>query len=77
MNKKRAIQNTLARLGMQAKPTQIVAALALHGIILSERLVRAVLMEMLKTTQNYQPRQRESSRTFPPQKVMPRRGNRS
>jgi NAD(P)H-dependent FMN reductase len=44
----RAIQNVLARLGMQASPAQVVAALADIGIVVNEVLVRQVRVEMLK-----------------------------
>jgi hypothetical protein len=48
MNKTRAMQNTLARLGMQASPKQVVAALAEFGIDVNGGLVRQVKVEMLK-----------------------------
>ncbi len=44
----RAVQNTLARLGMQASPAQVVAALAEFGIDVDEGLVRHVKVDMLK-----------------------------
>jgi hypothetical protein len=44
----RAIQNTLARVGMQASPEQVVAALADLGILVNEALVLQVKMRMLK-----------------------------
>jgi hypothetical protein len=44
----RAIHSTLARLGMQARPAQVVAALADLGIVVNEALVRQVKVEMLK-----------------------------
>ena len=47
-SKARAIQNALARLGMQASPEQVVAALADLGIVVNEALVRQVKVEMLK-----------------------------
>jgi hypothetical protein len=43
-SKTRAIQNTLARLGMQASPEQVVAVLAEFGIDVTEALVRQVKM---------------------------------
>jgi hypothetical protein len=46
--KKRAVENTLFRLGMQAKPEEVVAALARLGIEVSEGLVRQVLFDLLK-----------------------------
>ncbi len=48
MSKKRAIQNVLARLGMQASNKEVVAALATVGIGVPEGLVRQVKVEMLK-----------------------------
>jgi hypothetical protein len=48
MSKTRAIQNTLGRLGMQASPKQVVAALADFGISVNERLVSQIKVEMLK-----------------------------
>jgi hypothetical protein len=48
MNKKRAIQNALARLGIQASSKQVVAALADIGIAVSEELVRRVKFELVK-----------------------------
>ncbi len=48
MSKKRAIQNALARLGMQASNKEVVAALAVVGIGVPEGLVRQVKVEMLK-----------------------------
>lgn len=47
-SKTRAIQNALARLGMQASPEQVVAVLAGFGIVVNEALVRRVKVEMLK-----------------------------
>jgi len=44
----RAIQNTLARLGMQSSPAQVVAFLASFGIDVNEGLVREVKVDMLK-----------------------------
>jgi len=44
----RAIQNTLARLGMQASPKQVVAALGEFGIDVNEGLVRQVKLKTLK-----------------------------
>lgn len=48
ISKARAIQNTLARLGMQASPEQVIAALAEFGIDVNEGLVRQVKMDTLK-----------------------------
>jgi hypothetical protein len=43
-----AIQNALARLGMQARPAQVVAALAAFEIDVTEALVRQVKVQMLR-----------------------------
>ena len=48
ISRTRAIQNTLARLGMQASSKQVVAALAEFGIDVNEGLVRQVKVDMLK-----------------------------
>ena len=48
ISKAKAIQNALARLGMQASPEQVVATLAGFGIDVSEGLVRQVNVDMLK-----------------------------
>jgi hypothetical protein len=48
VSKKRAIQNMLSRLGMQASNKKVVAALAAVGISVPEGLVRQVKVEMLK-----------------------------
>jgi hypothetical protein len=48
VSRKRAIQNTLGRLGMQASNKEVVAALAEIGIGVTEGLVHQVKVEMLK-----------------------------
>jgi hypothetical protein len=45
-NKKRAVRAALARLGMQARPAEVVAALASWGVTVSEAMVRAVAFEL-------------------------------
>jgi hypothetical protein len=50
MSRRRAIQKTLGRLGMQAGNREVVAALAECGIGVTEGLVRQVRIEMLKET---------------------------
>ena len=45
---RRAVQNELYRLGMQAKSEEVVAALAQCDIEVSEELVERVKVEMLK-----------------------------
>ena len=48
MGRRRAIQKTLGRLGMQASNREVVAALADCGMGVTEELVRQVKVEMLK-----------------------------
>ena len=48
MGRRRAIQKTLGRLGMQASNREVVAALAECGMSVAEELVRQVKVEMLK-----------------------------
>ena len=48
MGRRRAIQKTLGRLGMQASNREVVAALAECGMGVTEELVRQVKVEMLK-----------------------------
>jgi hypothetical protein len=48
MGRRRAIQQTLGRLGMQASNRDVVAALAVFGMSVTEGLVRQVRIEMLK-----------------------------
>lgn len=45
-SKKQAIRLTLFRLGMQARPKEVVQALAEQGIFVSHDLVRLVKIEM-------------------------------
>jgi len=47
-NERRAIRNTLDRLGMQAKPEQVVADLESHGLEVSDRFVGRVKMQILR-----------------------------
>jgi hypothetical protein len=47
-NERRAIRNTLDRLGMQAKPEQVVADLESHGLEVSDRFVSLVRMQLLR-----------------------------
>ncbi len=48
MGRRRAIQKTLGRLGMQASNQEVVAALAEWGVGVTEELVRQVKVEVLK-----------------------------
>ncbi len=82
VSKTRAIQNTLARLGMQASPTQVVAALARFGIGVTEGMVRRVKVEMLKEAAQVERQQVrvlnvERTKVRRPPKVPPRRSFRS
>ena len=81
VSKKRAIQNTLGRLGMQASNQEVVAALAAAGIGVTEGQIRQVRVEMLKEATRVE-RQRVKlpatlHRLPRPQKIPPRRGSRS
>jgi hypothetical protein len=49
-SKKRAIKQALFRLGLQARPAQVVATLAARGIWVGAGLVRAVVFELLQDT---------------------------
>jgi hypothetical protein len=46
--KRRAIRSALGRLGMQARPAEVVAHLSALGISVSEEQVRAVAAELLR-----------------------------
>jgi hypothetical protein len=82
ISKTRAIQNALARLGMQARPAQVVAALADIGIFVNEALVRQVRVEMLKQAAKVERQQVRTPQVERPQvrrppKLPPRRSLRS
>ena len=47
-NKRRAIRTALARLGMQAKPEEVIETLDGYGIEVSERLVTSVKLQMYR-----------------------------
>jgi hypothetical protein len=81
-SKKRVIRATLSRLGLQARPAEVVASLAACGVEVSEEMVRAVALELLREAARAE-RQRIRARTpvVPPparrvNKVPPRRGKR-
>ena len=80
MGKKRAVQNTLGRLGMQASNREVVAALAEVGVGVTEGLVRQVRVELLKEAARVERRRARlpatPHRLQRPQKVPPRRGSR-
>ena len=81
MSRTRAIQNALVRLGMQASPAQVVAALAKFGIDVNAALVRRVMLEMLKRAARAERQRTKSPQVERPQvrrppKVPPRRGHR-
>ena len=48
VNKRTAIRNMLARLGMQASAKQVVEALSVHGIAVSDRFVARVKAQMFR-----------------------------
>ena len=50
INKSRAVENALRRLGLQASAKDVVAELAAYGIDVSEGLVRVAKVKMLKDT---------------------------
>ena len=81
-SRSRAIQNALARLGMQASPKQVVAVVASLGIDVIEALVRQVEVDMLKQATKVE-RQRvkvpnaDRPTVRRPPKVPPRRSIRS
>jgi hypothetical protein len=81
MARTRAIQNALARFGMQASPKQIVTALADFGIDVSEGLVRRVKVEILKEAAKVERQQVRIPKAQRPKvchlKVPGRRGHRS
>jgi hypothetical protein len=81
-SKTRAIQNALDRLGMQASPQQVVAALAEFGIDVNGGLVRQVKLEMLKQAAKVERQQVKGLKAERPQvrrppKLPPRRNSRS
>jgi hypothetical protein len=78
VNKRRAVRNALARLGLQAGAREVVAALAGQGIHVSEELAQRVRREVL--AQLLPPQRRRAGppaldrrRTRPFQKRLPRR----
>ena len=77
-NRRRSIQQAFARLGMQAKPQEVIAHLAGYDIAVSETLVQRVRIDMLRKIgdQRRPPLKPLSQRTHlrRPQKVPPRRG---
>jgi hypothetical protein len=82
ISRTRAIQNALTSLGMQARPSQVVAALADLGIVVNEALVRQVKVATLKqTTKSERQRVRtphvERPQVRHPPKLPPRRRHRS
>jgi hypothetical protein len=83
VNKKRAIRDALCRLGLHARPAQVVAALADYGMSVSEELVRAVVFELLREAaraERQRSKARTADRTAPPlrrfARVPPRRDRR-
>jgi hypothetical protein len=81
ISRRSAIKNALARLGMQARPAQVVAALGDIGIVVNEALVRQVRGKMLKQAakverQQVRTPQIESPQVRRPPKLPPRRSRR-
>jgi hypothetical protein len=80
VNKRRAIRTALARLGMQAKPGEVVETLDGYGIEVSEKLVSRVKLQIIqdeaKATRERSKRPpKPKSRHRPQQrKIPPRRG---
>ena len=76
--KRRAVRETLRRLGMGARVEDVVAALAGYGIAVSPELVRSVRVEMLKGLDRVQlrregiPRPGRRPSAHPFQKKLPR-----
>jgi hypothetical protein len=77
-NRRRAIQHALDRLGLQAKPQEVIAHLARYDIPVSETLVQRVRIDMLRKIgdQRREPINSLGQRTHlrRPQKVPGRRG---
>jgi hypothetical protein len=69
----RAIQDALARLGMQANPKQVVAALAEFGIDVTETLARQVKVGMLKRVAQAERQQVKASTAERPKVRHPRK----
>jgi hypothetical protein len=81
ISRMRAIQIALARLGMQARPAQVVAALADIGIVVNEALVRQVRVKILKQAAKVERQQVKTPQIERPQvrrppKLPPRRSHR-
>jgi hypothetical protein len=74
--KRRAVRNTLVRLGLQARPAEVCAALARYGVAVSPDLVRQVQRELLDerfraerdARQRQQPDRRRTDRRRPPRR---------
>jgi hypothetical protein len=80
--KKRAIRAALARLGLQARPAEVVAYLRGLGVEVSEEAVRAVGFDLLREASRAERRRAEARAPAGPAparrfaKVPPRRGRR-
>jgi hypothetical protein len=72
-NRKRLVRNTLLRLGLHARPADVVRALDALGIAVGEELVRAVALELRKALD----RARRQRVPKPPPAPPPRRYPRS
>ena len=81
MARQKAIQNALARLGMQASARQVVLVLADLGIVVNEGLVRRVKLEMVKEAAKVERQQATIAKLARPKfcrpKMPPRRASHS
>jgi hypothetical protein len=69
VSRKRAVRNALLRLGLHARPADVVRALDALGIVVGEELVRAVALELRKGID----RARRERAPKPPPTLPPRR----
>lgn len=76
---RRAIRDAFFRLGMQARPHEVVQELAGYGLAVTEDQVRAVQVELLQQTSQFQSRlagnrPKATAHRHPIPRVFPRRG---
>jgi hypothetical protein len=69
-DKRRAVRNALSSLGLQARPDEVVAALAELGVAVGAGLVRRVRLEIL---QDQYRTARQQTRATPPDRRPDRR----
>jgi hypothetical protein len=67
-SKRRAIKAALSRLGLQARPAEVVAALGACGVTVTEAVVRAVAFEVMREQARAELRRARAGRP----KVVPR-----